>query len=126
MNKSDLRTGMIVVTRDGDEYMVMLGASYAELTSDPFDVIVSKNGWIPLHRYSDDLNLKADDMPEFNIVAVYSPLRAASLWRKDIANNRSWKCIWKREEPSVEMTVAEIEKKLGIKNLKIIKEHKDE
>jgi len=126
MKKSDLKTGMMVVTRDGDEYMVMLGVSYAGLTSDSCDVIVSKDGWIPLCNYSDDLNLKEDGMPEFNIVAVYLPLRAASLWRKDIAKDRSWKCVWKREEPPVEMTVAEIEKKLGIRNLKIIKEHDDE
>lgn len=34
--------------------------------------------------------------------------------------------IWEREEPAVEMTIAEIEEKLGIKNLKIVKENEDD
>jgi len=129
MKKSELKTGMYVQTRAGLMYMVMKGVSYPEPTSDPCDVLVSKDGWMKLSSFFEDMTLNDGDGvlgDKLDIVAVYSPLGAASLWRKDIANIRSWKCIWKREEPSVEMTIAEIEKKLGIKNLKIIKEHEDE
>lgn len=125
MNKSDLKTGMIVVTRNGDEFMVMLNVEYCNSVLAP-NVIVSKSGWMPLCKYSDDLKLHIDDESELDIVAIYSPSRAASLYRKDLSDDFYWTCIWKREEPPVEMTVAEIEKKLGIKNLKIVKEKDDE
>lgn len=127
MKKSDLKTGMIVVTRDGEKYMVMLNVEYATITSilSKPNVIVSESGWMSLDNYFDDLKSLANG-DEFDIVAVYSPLMAASLWRKNLSDSGDWKCVWKREESSVEMTVAEIEEKLGIKNLKIIKEHEDE
>lgn len=127
MKKSDLKTGMMVVTRDNGEYMVMLNVEYAAIISnEPQNVIVSKSGWMPLDNYSDDFDLKEKNMSELDIVAVYSPIMPASLWRKNPLHNNSWKRVWKREESPVEMTVAEIEEKLGIKNLKIIKEHDDE
>ena len=127
MRKSDLKTGMIVVTRDNDEYMVMLNVEFSATGSKPQNFLVSKDGWMPLSKYSDDLKLGEDEeMPELDIVAVYAPLMEASLWRKNLSDTDDWVCVWKREEPPVEMTVAEIEKKLGIRNLKIIKEHEDE
>lgn len=125
MNKSDLKTGMMVVTRNGDEFMVILSVEYANTgTNEPRNVMVSENGWMPLYEYSDDLVLGI--MSELDIVAVYSPKMTASLWKKNIKNECYWECIWKRDEPPVEMTLAEIEKKLGIKNLKIVKEKDDE
>ena len=127
MNKSDLKTGMMVVTRDGGEYMVMLNVEYDAKRSaiEPPNVIVSKDGWMPLSKYDDDL-MAHSAFDNLDIVEVYAPLMTASLWRKKLSDKKDWVCVWKREEPSVEMTVAEIEEKLGIKNLKIIKEHKDE
>lgn len=124
MKKSDLKTGMMVVARNNVKYMVMLNVEYTDTWLKPQNVIVSKDGWMPLSRYSDDL--KVDNAPELDIVAVCSPLTTASLCRKDISDSDSWECVWKREEQPVEMTIAEIEEKLGIKNLKIIKEHDDE
>lgn len=127
MKKSDLKTGMMVVTRDNDEYMVMLNVEFSATGSKPQNFLVAKDGWMPLSKYSDDLKLGEDEeMPELDIVAVYSPLMEASLWRKNLSDTDDWECVWKREEQPVEMTVAEIEEKLGIKNLKIIKEHEDE
>lgn len=118
---------MIVVTRDNDEYMVMLNVEFTATGSKPQNFLVAKDGWMPLSKYSDDLKLGEDEeMPELDIVAVYAPLMTASLWRKNLSNKQDWVCAWRREEPPVEMTVAEIEKKLGIRNLKIIKEHEDE
>lgn len=126
MNKSDLKTGMMVVTRDGDKYMVMLNVEYATEFKESLNVIVSEDGWMPLWRFSKDLKLNANDTSELDIVAVYSPKMTASLWKKNIKDDDYWECIWKREESPVEMTIAEIEKKLDIKNLKIIKEHENE
>ena len=127
MKKSDLKTGMMVVTRDKHKYMVMLNVEYdatRKMIESP-NVIVSEDGWIPLSKYSDDLKVYSQ-FDNLDIVEVYAPLMTASLWRKKLSDKNDWKCVWKREEPPVEMTVAEIEKKLGIKNLKIIKEHGDE
>lgn len=127
MNKSDLKTGMMVVTRDGGEYMVMLNVEYGATGKmiEPPNVIVSKDGWMPLSKYGDDLRAYSA-FDNLDIVEVYAPLMTASLGRKNLSDKKDWVCVWKREEPPVEMTVAEIEEKLGIKNLKIIKEHKDE
>ena len=126
MNKSNLRTGMTVVTRDGGEYMVLLNV---KCNPELMNVCVSKNGWLQLSSYNEDLTIKDRDYEganELDIVAVYAPKMASSLWLKNITDKLHWECLWKREEPPVEMTVAEIEEKLGIKNLKIIKEHDDE
>ena len=76
---------------------------------------------MPLSKYSDDL--KVDDTPELDIVAVYAPLVPASLRRKILSDKQDWECAWRREEPPVEMTVAEIEEQLGIKNLKIMDDY---
>lgn len=123
MKKSDLKTGMMVVTRDNNEYMVMLNVEYdgTRKMVEPSNVIVSKDGWMPLSKYGDDLRTYSA-FDNLDIVEVYAPLMTASLWRKDLSDKKDWVCVWKREEPSVEMTIAEIEEKLGIKNLKIIKE----
>lgn len=130
MLKSSLKTGMIIVTQDGGEYMVLRNVSYYGIhPHDLMDVCVSKDGWLRLSSYNDDLTIRERDYEkanELDIVAVYEPTQSSSLWRKCITDKYDWECIWKREEPPVEMTVAEIEEKLGIKNLKIIKEHDDE
>jgi hypothetical protein len=127
MNKSDLKTGMMVVTRNGGEYMVMRNIEYRNSTGRIIapNIIISESGWMSLYRYSDDLKSMSNG-DEFDIVAVFLPLMTPSLCHKDLSDDYYWRCIWKREEPPVEMTVAEIEKKLGIKNLKIIKEKDDE
>ena len=126
MKKSDLKTGMMVVTRDNGKYMVMLNVGYdATRQTQPPNVIVSENCWMSLSKYSDDLKV-CSGYDELDIVEVYAPLITASLWRKDLSDKIDWVCVWKREEPPVEMTIAEIEEKLGIKNLKIVKEHGDE
>ena len=115
---------MTVVTRDNGRYRVMLNVEFTATGSKPQNFIVSKDGWMPLSKYSDDL--KVDDTPELDIVAVYAPLVPASLRRKILSDKQDWECAWRREEPPVEMTIAKIKEKLGIKNLKIIKEHDDE
>lgn len=131
MLKSSLKTGMIVVTRDGGEYMVMLNVVYYGIRHHVTDVCVSKTGtgWLRLSIYNEDLtiiNKNYTNANELDIVAVYAPTQPSSLWSKHITDKHYWECVWKREESPVEMTVAEIEAKLGIKNLKIIKEHGDE
>ena len=78
-------------------------------------------GFMSIDGYNDDLTyngLSFSSSPSCcDIVAVYSPEDLTSL---DFATQHL-NLIWKRPEEVV-MTISEIEKKLGITNLKIVKE----
>ena len=112
MKKSDLRTGMQVEQRGGTRKVVMLGTKEG-------DVIVEVNGYIygELNNYRTDLTNMA--LNSNDIMKVYEggfPNKCI-VENMDISN-----CIWKREPKQINMTVAEIEAKLDIKNLYIVKE----
>jgi hypothetical protein len=67
MNKYDLKTGMIVVTKE-DTYTVLLNTGY-----DDENVMVSSEGWMRLSDYDENFNLK--DLAfshDFDINRVYS------------------------------------------------------
>ena len=100
--KTDLKDGMIVRTADDDLYVVFK------------DKLVDYTGYIKLDMYSDDLcHIHNAD---WTIIEVYD----SKLERLDLKFIVEGKLpIWKRCL-SVEMTIAEIEEKLGIKNLKIV------
>lgn len=74
------------------------------------DIVTIRNGndmkWCNFYRQldADEYTLKDVTEPDFDIVKVVRPEQV--LWE---------------EEQSTEMTVAELEEKLGIKNLKIVK-----
>lgn len=111
--KSDLEDGMIMKLRDGRFYMYLK----------KFNRGVRYEGFIPIADYNDDLTyngLSSYSSGMCDIVAVYNP---ESLTTLDFASEVSKyaNLIWKRPEEVV-MTVSEIEKKLGITNLKIVKE----
>lgn len=101
--KADLKDGMIIEHRDGDLFIV-LG-----------DRIVAKNGYWTLDDYNDDLtdrNHKGAD-----IVNVYKTKSGVLNDIDDVYNKDYLTLIWERkEEPEYkEMTVEEIEEKLGYK-----------
>lgn len=118
MTKSDLKDWMVVKTREGSNYMV----------DNTHNILVSNDGWMPLDQYSNDLLCITDN--DFDIVAVYEVTRpfAVRFYMKGVCDMKGvygdscLQTIWERKEHPTEMTVAEIEEKLGIKNLKIIKE----
>jgi len=56
--------------------------------------------------------------PSYKLVALYGHPKNYEWFSID---NRP--LLWRREEPVTEMTITEIEQKLGIKNLKIVKEN---
>ena len=123
MKKSELKTGMVVETSIGNKFLVMLNPDC------PGRELIDFNyGYMSLKDYSDDLRYTAYGglAPEWNIAKVY---RIGScicyiLQDKDAALSNAI-LIWEREVESVEMTVSEIEKKLGITNLKIVKGDKE-
>ena len=135
-NLYDLRTGMVVKIRGSEKYeniyesyVVMRGIEIGVENTKETSVLINANGWIPLGNYSVNLQFMTGDeiLSEFDIMEVYTPRCEASI-RLMLGSNGFdfedyYDLLWKREEPTVEMTIAEIEKKLGIRNLKVVKEH---
>ena len=134
MIKSMLRTGMVVKLRhhefDNDMYMVMLGVEYAVDEEIPIyikarDIFVSDTGWFDLADYDEDMTYRSTDRDDtkYDIIEVYIPNKAISLAPENLTEefDKYFNLYWQRDLPSVEMTVAEIEEKLGVRNLKIIK-----
>ena len=62
MNKSDLRTGMMVTLRNGGRYYILLNTG---MLGEMNDVLVRRSGddlgWMPLRNYSEDLLFHDDD-----------------------------------------------------------------
>ena len=108
--KSDLKTGMGVVLRNGDKGHVLLG-------TDDGDVMrfLEKDTWDTLKSANEDLTWKG--MGNFDIVEVYST-KLASRYLTDMVFEE--KCVFKREEPKPEpkpeptkMTMKEINEHFG-------------
>jgi hypothetical protein len=103
--KSDLKDGMVVRTRDKGNFLV-LG-----------DVLLDDYEKINLDNYKSDLIHNAS--PILDIMAVYSVQTCAveDIYDTMCVDNDCHKLIWERkEEPKYkEMTVDEIEEKLGYK-----------
>lgn len=116
MKKSDLKTGMVVEMRNGERYLVMLNPDYVDR-----DLISFSGGFLPLCEFDDYLAANDGDT-EWDIVKVY---RIEANVHYIISNPgiaiKHARLLWERTEETVEMTVAEIEEKLGVKNLKIVK-----
>ena len=110
--KSDLKTGMGVVLRNGDKAHVLLG-------TDDGDVMrfLEKDTWDTLDSANEDLTWKG--MDNFDIVEVYST-KLANRYLTDMVFEE--KCVFKREEPKPEpkpepeptkMTMKEINEHFG-------------
>lgn len=110
MKKSDLKTGYLVEIRDGSLYNVVLNNVSMKGKE---NTLVGRYGIIDLEGYNEDM-IDAD-LESLDIVKVY-------LTPNSYFGYTTYNCelLWEREE-KVEMTVAEIEEKLGVKNLKIVK-----
>lgn len=103
--KTDLEDGMIVKLRDDRYYMYFK----------KFNKCVRYEGYISLEDYNDDLCCILDGA--YDIVAIYNLKDLTSL----VFNTKYLKLVWERPD-KVYMTISEIEEKLGIKNLEIVKE----
>ena len=101
MNKSDLRTGMLVTLRNNNTYYVMLDTGLTRYYLN--DVLVHRvgheTGWLSLMNYNDDLTYYDDpgDPDEdrmWDIVQVDACSNAAYLFLPQ----GNYRTIWKREE----------------------------
>lgn len=123
MKKSDLKTGYLVVTRDGHEYVVYLNVlTDYQHDKKPEDIIVCNQGdsrrWDGLDVYNEDLTYKGKENRN-DIMEVYLLYHPFAL--QDMSYYKQMrKLLWKREETK-ELTIKQIEEILGY-SIKIIKE----
>lgn len=118
--KDDLKDWMIVETAEHSIFLVDKTHGY----------LIYSGEHMSLSSYTDDLKCFNSD---YSIVKVYEPIRGLEFLLKlylDGTIKSSFRrieedlnLIWERDGKPVEMTVSEIAEKLGIKNLKIVKEN---
>ena len=88
MKKSDLKTGMWVVSKNGAKGIIMLD------TNDG-DIISGDTLWCNLKSYNDDLRTYLSD---FDIVKVLQPKCPQDYFNLNIYQEDTYKVIWQREE----------------------------
>lgn len=117
MKKSDLKSGAIVETREGNKYILLLNTKLYD-DEKPILVNLADGCYLYYLDYNEDLthgNKLLDIMKVCQHEYVGDNIRRHILKQ----NENDW--TWIREEETV-MTISEIEEKLGISNLKIKKE----
>ena len=119
MKKSDLKTGMVVETRNGEKYLVMLNTDYKDM-----ELINFKGGYLPLYYYNSELIFAEQPFREFDIVKAYL-VENSIRWLLSNKERMEFKLIWERKEEVKEMTVKEIEKELGY-TVKIVRDKNEE
>ena len=123
MKKSDLKTGYLVVTREGHEYVVYLNVlTDYQHDKKPADIIVCNQRdsirWEGLNVYNEDLTYKGTENSN-DIMEVHLLYHPFALQEMSYCKQMR-KLLWKREEPT-ELTIKQIEEILGY-SIKIIKE----
>ena len=118
MKLSDLKTGMIVTLRNGDEYVVFRNCKNL-YNFDSSDILVNAKlySWHNLSKYTDDLCCCPNK--EWDVVKVEIPYHPYSTMNIDYEREKR-EVFWEREKV-LEVTMAEIEEKFGCK-VKIVKE----
>ena len=126
MKKSDLKTGMIVETRNGREYVVFINTCQPSFCSDRYcdkngniALIINRenNLWTSLYNYNEELYRDNGDKST-DIMKVYVPSHPYSFM--DITYEKEDReLIWEREVPIKEMTMKDLEKHFGCK-IKIV------
>lgn len=117
MNKSDLKSGNIVKTREGEKYIVLLDTEYGDII-----VNLSNGLYLNLKKYKEDLSYERD-LQRYDVVAIcafdYPGDNLIKHGLTAMTANYLW--TWERKEPK-KMTVSEICKELGYE-VEIIKEN---
>jgi len=107
MKKSDLKTGMKVVTSEG-VYIVMKNTSQGS----DYLVCISESGYLNLDGYNDDMKRITilEHKPQFDIIEVYESSDFLTSF-----NTNKFQCdpIWEREKDIPEYTIDELTEKLG-------------
>lgn len=122
MTKSELKTGMIVTTEDGAEWLVLRDidfdytSSYEHKYEDGVLLNINEeNSWTGLHYYDENLFYKEEsyNSERYHIIKIESLNHPTDIFRPDRLKNKSLrKLLW---EPIKEVTMAEVEEKFGCK-----------
>ena len=102
MKKSDLKTGMILVNSEGEDYKVQLDMQGTDILTG-----VTSGRWSSLSSYNE--NLESGLLP--NVMSIYEGQVYCLEGRG--------RFLWERPEKVEELTVAEISERLGVK-IKVI------
>lgn len=100
MNKSDLKVGYVVVTREGKKYMVMSNSAGGLL------LIAGINDWEPLSSYDDNMNCYYKEefdeytFSKFDIITVFGYANTNNMALTLNINNRP--LLWERKEETQE------------------------
>ena len=89
----DLKTGLIVTLRNGDQYIVM--RDFFDVTGKSEDLLWAKNGCIPLSKYTPEMNYidGGGDSP-YDIIDVYLSECLSDFYRK---REYSGNILWRNE-----------------------------
>jgi len=104
MQKKDLKSGMVIVLRNGERGLVLLNTSRGDIVggcdgaSKEFDTT-----WTSLN--SIQKNLKHPDDKDYDVIEIYNSDNNYSFGTLDIDE---LKLIWERESKIVELTIDEI------------------
>ena len=115
MKKSDLKTGMKVVLRNGEEYLLLLNT---EEVLGTYNILIplceNNSGWLSFDSYNEDLTCE-DGYNEYDIMKVFTPY---CIWT--LLYDSFWDKVWERKDKK-KMTIEDIEKELGYE-ITIVKE----
>lgn len=114
--KADLKTGMIVTTRNGYEFCVFRNIDMG--CSKNYDCIVNNAMYIELENYNENLT-RNDDIYLYDIIKIESA--SSPLCFMDIRYEKNKRTLLWECEKVKEMTMAELEEHFGCK-IKIVKE----
>ena len=115
MKREDLTTGMHVICKNGDEYVLIKNVithtnGQAKITSAPM-IGVQNAGWLDLMDYTEDLkDLNCDE--EFDIQQIYMPRYYRCVITPIYARPEDFELVWERPAKT-KMTLKEIEAELG-------------
>ena len=119
MTKDDLKSGMIVVLRDGTKMMVLTDCYTAYHGNQQF-CLIDAGGFMNSDEYNNDL-LDEDGSVDYDIMKVYCNSINSYTYNMNQLDESTllWDRKCKYKEPK-EMTISEIEKQLGY-SIKIVK-----
>lgn len=112
MTLKDLRSGMVVETRDGDRYLVLVDGEDIHMMCG--DGALHMGQWEVQQLYHDDLT-RENGFKDHDIMKVYG--RVQSFYKVNATKN----LLWERKEIK-KMTLEEIEKALGYP-VKVVTDH---
>lgn len=102
--KDDLKTGMRVELRNGQQFLVLLDY---ETTSYGKGAFVRDNGFMSIRTYDDNLIMRNDRDKQYDVMKVFKPSSDSSVLYFEHAV-----LVWERTEPK-ELTLSEVSKLLG-------------